>query len=152
MIITAVSDAPAQTAPTILRCRALYDFERRNPNELSFKRHDIIRIFDRDPSGWWKGEIESTPDARYFGTWPYASAAPSGQPSGLIGLFPGTYCVLLGPDHQLKRLSTRSAPAIESIKKRLQETALPPLPPIPATFVVRKVLHDIIHPVAEIAR
>lgn len=59
----------------------LYDYERRNPNELSLKRNDIVLLRDRDPSGWWKGEAH-----------------------GEIGLFPGNYCVLLGSDN-VKRLS-----------------------------------------------
>eukprot|EP01104_Vermistella_antarctica_P013773 TRINITY_DN4222_c0_g2_i1.p1 TRINITY_DN4222_c0_g2~~TRINITY_DN4222_c0_g2_i1.p1 ORF type:complete len:508 (-),score=126.78 TRINITY_DN4222_c0_g2_i1:184-1707(-) len=39
------------------RCRALYDYDASDPNELSFKTGEIIQILHRDPSGWWQGNL-----------------------------------------------------------------------------------------------
>ena len=50
---------------------ALYNFERRNSNELTIRRNDVIAVLDTDVSGWWKGEV-----------------------AGKVGLFPGNYAVV----------------------------------------------------------
>ncbi|KAK2964828.1 putative PH domain containing protein [Blattamonas nauphoetae] len=50
---------------TQTRYKALFDFQARVPNELSFKEGDIITLIDKHPSGMWKGEV-----------------------SGVVGLFP----------------------------------------------------------------
>ena len=34
-----------------------YDFVPQEPNELPFKRGDIITIINRDHQHWWKGEL-----------------------------------------------------------------------------------------------
>eukprot|EP00013_Stygamoeba_regulata_P028858 CAMPEP_0177646796 /NCGR_PEP_ID=MMETSP0447-20121125/9957_1 /TAXON_ID=0 /ORGANISM="Stygamoeba regulata, Strain BSH-02190019" /LENGTH=1048 /DNA_ID=CAMNT_0019149337 /DNA_START=284 /DNA_END=3426 /DNA_ORIENTATION=- len=39
------------------KCRALYDYDATDPNELSFKQNEIITILQKDPSGWWQGEL-----------------------------------------------------------------------------------------------
>lgn len=38
---------------------ALFDFEARNELELSFQRGDVISVISSDPSGWWKGSLNS---------------------------------------------------------------------------------------------
>ena len=40
---------------------AMHDFEPQQPNAtcLAFKAGQIIRVFNRDPSGWWDGEVDS---------------------------------------------------------------------------------------------
>ncbi|KAH7832081.1 putative connector enhancer of kinase suppressor of Ras 2 [Monocercomonoides exilis] len=48
-----------------IHLKALFDFEARVPNELTFKEGDIIILIDKHESGMWKGEL-----------------------SGQIGLFP----------------------------------------------------------------
>jgi son of sevenless len=39
---------------------AMHDFEPQEPNEtcLAFKAGQVIRLFNRDPSGWWEGEVD----------------------------------------------------------------------------------------------
>jgi len=40
------------------QCRALYDYDAENPDDLSFKEGDIITVLDKtDPSGWYEGEV-----------------------------------------------------------------------------------------------
>jgi len=40
------------------QCRALYDYDAENPDDLSFKEGDIITVLDKtDPSGWFEGEV-----------------------------------------------------------------------------------------------
>jgi hypothetical protein len=39
-----------------VRCRALYDYQARNENELSFKKGQIIFLFQADDDGWASGE------------------------------------------------------------------------------------------------
>ena len=40
---------------------AMHDFQPRQPNAtcLAFKAGQIIRVCNRDPSGWWDGEVDS---------------------------------------------------------------------------------------------
>eukprot|EP00276_Gloeochaete_wittrockiana_P019583 CAMPEP_0184358960 /NCGR_PEP_ID=MMETSP1089-20130417/117598_1 /TAXON_ID=38269 ORGANISM="Gloeochaete wittrockiana, Strain SAG46.84" /NCGR_SAMPLE_ID=MMETSP1089 /ASSEMBLY_ACC=CAM_ASM_000445 /LENGTH=457 /DNA_ID=CAMNT_0026697547 /DNA_START=16 /DNA_END=1389 /DNA_ORIENTATION=- len=47
------------------KCRGLYDYQSSDPNELSFSKGDIITIIQKDPSGWWHGELNGT-----FGVFP----------------------------------------------------------------------------------
>ncbi|KAL6080375.1 Mitochondrial distribution and morphology protein 12, variant 2 [Balamuthia mandrillaris] len=42
-----------------LKVQALFDFNARNGNELTFFRGDIIFVYEKDSSGWWKGELEA---------------------------------------------------------------------------------------------
>ena len=37
---------------------ALHDFQSNNPTCLSFRAGQIIRVFNRDTSGWWDGELD----------------------------------------------------------------------------------------------
>jgi hypothetical protein len=51
----------AVAAPPAIRgvskCRGLYDYQASDPNELSFKAGEIITVLQKDPSGWWQGEL-----------------------------------------------------------------------------------------------
>ncbi|KAI8818072.1 amoeboid myosin I-like protein [Fimicolochytrium jonesii] len=38
-------------------CRALYDYEASEADELSFKANDVISIINQDDAGWWQGEV-----------------------------------------------------------------------------------------------
>ena len=56
------------------KAKALFDYEARAPDELSFKRRDIITVLDKDEEdeGWYRGEI-----------------------NGKTGLFPNNYVQLI---------------------------------------------------------
>lgn len=40
-------------------CRALHDYEKQNPDELSFAQDDIITIVNDKNEGWWIGRLPS---------------------------------------------------------------------------------------------
>ena len=42
---------------TMPRCKALYQFEGRSGDELSFEAGDVINVIDKKADGWWVGEI-----------------------------------------------------------------------------------------------
>ncbi|KAK6167781.1 hypothetical protein SNE40_021731 [Patella caerulea] len=46
------------------RCRALYDCEADNEDELSFKEGEVIVILREEEEEWWEGEIEKDPSRR----------------------------------------------------------------------------------------
>jgi len=54
-------------------CKALYDFNGQNAQELSFKRGDIIAILRKDNNDWWRGRLKR----------------------GNIGLFPSNYVEII---------------------------------------------------------
>lgn len=66
------SDPPNPSAATAVKPIsfgvAKCNFQASSPKELSFQKHDAIRILKKDPSGWYKGEFE-----------------------GQIGWFPGSF-------------------------------------------------------------
>ena len=37
---------------------ALHDFNSNNPTCLSFQAGQVIKVYNRDPSGWWDGELD----------------------------------------------------------------------------------------------
>jgi len=39
------------------KARGLYNYTTSDPQELSFNAGDVINILQKDPSGWWQGEI-----------------------------------------------------------------------------------------------
>lgn len=59
---------PLQSAPIVGRCKALYDYEANMYDELTIKTGDIIGITEKQPDGWWVGELD-----------------------GVVGIFPATY-------------------------------------------------------------
>ncbi|KAK7073301.1 hypothetical protein SK128_027063 [Halocaridina rubra] len=59
---------PLESGPTIGRCKALYDYEANMYDELTIKTGDIISITEKQPDGWWVGELD-----------------------GVVGIFPATY-------------------------------------------------------------
>ncbi|XP_066964589.1 uncharacterized protein Nost isoform X3 [Macrobrachium rosenbergii] len=59
---------PLQSAPVVGRCKALYDYEANMYDELTIKTGDIIGITEKQPDGWWVGELD-----------------------GVVGIFPATY-------------------------------------------------------------
>ncbi|XP_048755732.2 nostrin-like isoform X8 [Ostrea edulis] len=50
------------------RCRALYDYDAGQGDELTIKYGDVINIYDKQMDGWWQGEF-----------------------NGRVGIFPATY-------------------------------------------------------------
>ncbi|KAJ1568981.1 Unconventional myosin-Ie [Cladochytrium tenue] len=59
---------PVPPPKKLPQCRALYDYEATEADELSFKAGDLITIVSKDDEGWWTGSIR-----------------------GKKGLFPGNY-------------------------------------------------------------
>lgn len=53
---TSQSPTPIQTQQNLRTAVAMYDFETNNPDELPFKRGDIITIH-QETGQWWLGEI-----------------------------------------------------------------------------------------------
>lgn len=53
---------------SIGQCRALYEYEATQPDELSIHEGDIINLYEKQQDGWWQGEC-----------------------AGKIGIFPATY-------------------------------------------------------------
>lgn len=43
--------------PGISYCRGLHDYNAAQTSELSFKKGDIIKVLEKDASGWWAGEL-----------------------------------------------------------------------------------------------
>ena len=37
--------------------RAIADYKPQTETELAFTKNDILEIYERDPSGWWKGRL-----------------------------------------------------------------------------------------------
>lgn len=46
------------------RCRALYDCQADNDDELTFKEGEIILVIHEEEEEWWEGEIEGQPSRR----------------------------------------------------------------------------------------
>ncbi|KAK7014093.1 cell division cycle-related protein [Paramarasmius palmivorus] len=46
-------EQPTETSP--LFCRALYDYQSVNKNELKLRKGDVIEVLSQQPSGWWDG-------------------------------------------------------------------------------------------------
>jgi len=57
------------------RCQAVWAYEAKEPQELSFKVNDVITILKEEKNGWWKGEL-----------------------NGTAGEFPINYCEMMGED------------------------------------------------------
>ncbi|KAH7828227.1 putative SH3 domain [Monocercomonoides exilis] len=63
-----------------IRLEALFDFQARVPNELTFKEGDVITLLDKHPSGMWKGEL-----AGVVGLFPYNFVKEVGDSDGGVG-------------------------------------------------------------------
>eukprot|EP01104_Vermistella_antarctica_P018073 TRINITY_DN6583_c0_g1_i1.p1 TRINITY_DN6583_c0_g1~~TRINITY_DN6583_c0_g1_i1.p1 ORF type:complete len:1214 (+),score=376.93 TRINITY_DN6583_c0_g1_i1:263-3904(+) len=66
--------APRSATPPKPQCKALYDFDAENPDELDFKEGSIIVILDKADQDWWKGAL-----------------------NGKQGIFPKTYVQEIAP-------------------------------------------------------
>ena len=86
------------------QARAIYDYEARAIDELSFKRHDIIKVLGRDEEdeGWYKGVL-----------------------NGREGLFPNNYVQFVEPK------PAEPKPAAPDAKPPQPPTPPQPLPPAP---------------------
>jgi len=47
--------APGTTAATVSRVRALFDFQATDPDELTFRKGDVIAVLESVYKDWWKG-------------------------------------------------------------------------------------------------
>lgn len=43
--------------PALPKCRAIYDYDAQDTDELSFHVGDVIDIILEEPSGWWRGRL-----------------------------------------------------------------------------------------------
>ncbi|KAF6198172.1 hypothetical protein GE061_007919 [Apolygus lucorum] len=70
--VVAPAPSPLSAAPSPLqapqRCKALYSYTANLYDELSLNPGDVIEIHDKQPDGWWLGEL-----------------------NGTVGIFPATY-------------------------------------------------------------
>lgn len=80
--------APAATQSVMCRVRALYDYQASEPTELSFNAGDIINVLQKDPSGWWQGELNGRVGA--FPSVDWVEEIGDGQKSGSVGAASGT--------------------------------------------------------------
>ena len=62
------TDKETVVAPSIGKCRALYNYKANMYDELSIHSGDVINIHDKQADGWWLGELDGT-----------------------VGIFPATY-------------------------------------------------------------
>lgn len=56
-------------------CKALYDYEKQNDEEITFKEDDILYIIETDDPDWWKAQLK----------------IPSLDQAGPVGLVPSNY-------------------------------------------------------------
>lgn len=49
--------APGTTAATVSRVRALFDFQATDPDELTFRKGDVIAVLESVYKDWWKGVL-----------------------------------------------------------------------------------------------
>jgi len=60
---------PPRKKDNRVKVRALYDYVAQGDDEITIREGDIIYLIEKDPTGWWEGEL----------------------PNGKKGLFPGNY-------------------------------------------------------------
>ena len=41
----------------VTKVRAMFDFDAQGPDELGFRKGDIIRVTQRVDDSWWRGEL-----------------------------------------------------------------------------------------------
>lgn len=68
--------AKGRTAATVNRVRALYDLTSSDPNELSFRRGDVITVIESVYTDWWKGSLKGQ-----VGIFPLNYVAPIPDPT-----------------------------------------------------------------------
>ncbi|XP_041363090.1 growth factor receptor-bound protein 2-like [Gigantopelta aegis] len=49
--------APAQGGDSLFKARCLFDFNPSDPEELAFRKGDILNILDQNDVNWWKAEL-----------------------------------------------------------------------------------------------
>ena len=62
--LSAPAHTPDPLPPGAVRCRALYDCEADNDDELSFREGEILLMLTKDEDEWWHGYVEAEPDRR----------------------------------------------------------------------------------------
>jgi len=50
--------APPPPKPAVPTATALYDYTAQTEDELSFAEGDVIQIIQKDPGGWWEGQLK----------------------------------------------------------------------------------------------
>lgn len=84
------------------QCKASFDYEKQEDNELGFKTGDIITVLSEDDSGWWTGEL-----------------------NGLSGMFPSNFVEVIAQP-AATTLSANAAIAAAALAKRGQLNKVSP--------------------------
>ena len=50
---------PVETVATVSKVRALYDLVSYEPDELSFRKGDVITVIESVYRDWWRGSLPS---------------------------------------------------------------------------------------------
>jgi len=48
---------PVPSIPKVPTCSVLHDYQGRTPTELSLQTGEVVTILQKDPGGWWEGEV-----------------------------------------------------------------------------------------------
>uniref|UniRef100_A0A0X3NVM2 Arf-GAP with SH3 domain, ANK repeat and PH domain-containing protein 1 n=1 Tax=Schistocephalus solidus TaxID=70667 RepID=A0A0X3NVM2_SCHSO len=76
--VSSTSHCPAPPPdPIPRRCRALYDCEAENADELTFRKDEVICIVKSVEPDWWEGYIEDSPSRRGLFPVPYVKLLPT---------------------------------------------------------------------------
>eukprot|EP01135_Chromosphaera_perkinsii_P001858 Nk52_evm7s212 gene=Nk52_evmTU7s212 len=51
------SRPPPRPKPAVPQCRALYDYDAQDTDELTIRAGDIITLVNKDNEGWWQGKL-----------------------------------------------------------------------------------------------
>jgi hypothetical protein len=87
------SQDEVEDLPSPRKCRAIFDFNASEDNELSFKTGDVISISRVDPSGWCEGELRGT---KGFFPSSYVTLLDNGKKYRVCSFFPSSSTLAFG--------------------------------------------------------
>jgi hypothetical protein len=65
-IITENHGSDPSNATTVVLADALYDYEKQQADELSFKAADVIEVHNRSDPEWWRGRKQNDDTSEAF--------------------------------------------------------------------------------------
>lgn len=71
-----INDSAVTQQPSIVKVQALYDLQANEPDELSFRKGDIIVVLEQAYRDWWKGMLRG-----HIGIFPMNYVTPFQEPS-----------------------------------------------------------------------